>query len=299
MEETTYCVWCGCENPADRKQCCQCGKSLEAKENLLVDFLLDHTKDKLKGDVEDGIYDAVKNYLLSHLYSVIIAVALGVTAVAAVVTTNPAPHIKQVIKAPAPQIVVQTTAPQQETVQTTAPQATTEATVPPEETEPAAYVLTQEDKQQIEECLGSFAECMRYTRYVGDDYEYLDYLISDALEEELGYDSYVDMYPDMVDGDIYQYNYCESGEVVIDQETWGTAPLTQNTQQLVDMGYTVATFYADHYFYGRRTGSSTAQTELLGSPRYLVTFTVEDGKWLLVEQINVTDRLEERQDALL
>lgn len=289
MEETTYCVWCGNKNPSDRKQCRVCGKPLEAKENLLVEFLVDHTKDKLKGDIEDSFYDAVKNYLLSHLYSVIIAVALGITAVAAVVTQNPAPHIQQVIKPPVPQTVIRTTT----------PQATVQTTIPQQETDPAAYVLTQEDKQEIYETLESFAECMRYTRMVGDDYEYLDYLISDALEEAIGYDSYVDMYPDMVEGDIYTYNYCEYGNVVIDQDTWSAEPATQNTQQLADMGYTIATFYADHYFYGRKVGSSDAPTVLLGSPRYLMTFALENGKWLLVEQINVSDRLEERQDALL
>ena len=289
MEEVTYCVWCGCENPSQRKQCRKCGKALEAKDNLLITFLVDHTKDKLKGDLEDGLFEALKNFLLSHLYSMIIAVAFVVTAVAAVVTQNPAPHIRQVLKAPAPQTVVQTTTTQAAT-QTTAPQQTTD---------PGTYVLTQEDKQQIEQCLSLFSEQMRHTRMIGDDYDYLNYLISDDLEMELGYDSYVDMYPDMVNGDIYHYNSCESGNVVIDPETWGTKPLTQNTQQLVDMGYTIATCYADHYFYGKQTGMSNAPTVLLGSPRYLMTFTIENGKWLLVEQINVTDRLEERQDALL
>lgn len=287
MDDTTFCVWCGNQNPSDRQRCRVCGKPLEAKENLLVDFLVEHTKDKLKGDIDDGLYEALKNYLLSHLYSVIIAVALGVTAVAAIVTQNPAPHIQQVIKPPAPQALTQTTT-QQPTTQTTAPQ---------QETETGTYVLTQEDKQQIDACLGSFAECMRYTRMVGDDYEYLDYLISDELEDALGYDSYVDMYPDMVMGDVYTYNSCEYGNVVIDEATWSTTPMTQNAKQLVDMGYTIATFYADHYFYGRLIGRSDAPTVLLGSPRYLMTFTVENGKWLLVEQINVTDRMEERQDA--
>lgn len=267
MEKTTYCVWCGCENPRENEKCKQCGKSLEAKENLLVEFLVDHTKDKLKGDIEDGLFDALKNYLLSHLYSVIIAVALVVTAVAAVVTPNRAAHIKPVTQTPV--------------------------------TEPAAYVLTQEDKTQINDCVLAFTECMEYTRYVGGDDAFLNYIISDALEESIGYDSYLDMYPDHVEDDVYDFAYCEYGELTIDQETWSTEPLTQNGKELVDKGYTIATVYADYRFYGKLTGSSDAKTELLGSPRYLMTFTIENGKWLLVEQINVKDRWNERQDALL
>ena len=34
-------------------------------------------------------------------------------------------------------------------------------------------------------------------------------------------------------------------------------------------------------------------------PNLVMTFTIENGQWLLVEQINMTDRLEERQDAFL
>lgn len=270
MENATYCVWCGCENPPDGGKCRQCGKPLDVKENLLVDFLIDHTKDKLKGDIEDGLFDALKNYLLSHLYSVVIAVAFVVTAAAAIVTAaipNPAAHIQQVTAAPT--------------------------------TQQTAYVLNQEDKKQINECLLEFARCMEYTRYVGGDSEFLEYIISDALEESIGYDSYLDMYPDHVEGDVYHFNHCEYGNMVIDQDTWSTEPLTQNGQELVDLGYTIATVYADYSFYGKLTGSSDAPTELIGSPRYLMTFTVENGKWLLVEQINVKDRLEERQDALL
>lgn len=267
MEKVTYCVWCGCENPQENEKCHQCGKPLAAKENLLVDFLVEHTKDKFKGDVEDGIYNALKNYLLSHLFSVIIAVALVATAVAAVAMPNRAAHIQPVTQTPV--------------------------------TEPVAYAITQEDKKQITECLDAFTKCMEYTRYVGSDDEFLNYIISDQLEESIGYDSYLDMYPDHVEDDVYDFAYCEYGELTIDQDTWSTEPLTQNGKELVDKGYTIVTVYADYKFYGKRTGMSDAPTELLGNPRYLMTFTMEDGKWLLVEQINVKDRWNERQDALL
>ena len=282
MGNTIYCVWCGSENPADGQTCQKCGKKLKAKENLLVEFLVEHTKDKLKGDIDDGLYDALKNYLLSHLYSVIIAVAFVVTAVAAVVTAvtpSTADHIEKVTQAPAAQQAAQPT-----TQQTTGP---------------VAFALTQEDKDEINSCLRAFTECMEYTRYVGGDYKYLDYLISDALEESIGSDSYLDMYSDHVMNDVYQFAYAEYGELTMDEATWSTEPLTQNGKELVDLGYTIATVYADYSFYGKRSGMSDAPTELLGSPRYLMTFAIENGKWLLVEQINVKDRWEERQDALL
>lgn len=304
MDNAIYCVWCGCENIPDGKKCRKCGKSLEAKENLLVDFLVEHTKDKLKGDVEDGIFEALKNYLLSHLYSVIIAVTFVVTAVAAVViavSPDPAAHIQQVTHAP----ITQNMSATQDVLATQDAPATqdtlaTENTAETQQvTESATYVLTQEDKDQIDECLLAFTQCMEHTRYVGDDIEFLNYLISDALEESIGYDSYVDMYPDHVHEDVYDFHHCEYGEVVIDQDTWSTEPLTQNGKELVDLGYTIATVYVDYSFYGKLEGSTTAPTVLIGSPRYLMTFAIENDQWLLVEQINVKDRWDERQDALL
>ena len=99
--------------------------------------------------------------------------------------------------------------------------------------------------------------------------------------------------------DVYDFHRCEYGEVVIDQDTWSTEPLTQNGKELVDLGYTIATVYVDYSFYGKLEGSTTAPTVLIGSPRYLMTFAIENDQWLLVEQINVKDRWDERQDALL
>lgn len=277
MENTIYCVWCGSENPVYGQTCQKCGKKLKAKNDLLVEFLVKHTKDKLKGDIEDGLFEALKNYLLSHLYSVIIALVFAVTAVAAMVIPTPGDHVQQVSRAP----------------------ATLDVTATQETTLPAGYVLTQKDKDEIYTCLQAFTDCMEYTRYVGGDDEFLNYVISDALEESIGYDSYVDMYPDQVMDDVYDFAYTEYGELTMDETTWSTEPLTENGKELVDMGYTIATVYADYVFYGKRTGMSDAPTELLGSPRYLMTFAIENGQWLLVEQINVKDRWEERQDALL
>lgn len=278
MDNAIYCVWCGSENPADGQKCQKCGKKLDGKETLLKDFLVEHTKDKLKGDIDGTIYDALKNYLLSHLYSVIIAVAFAVTAVAAVMppaTPNLADHIVRVEQAPEVQPPTQPT------------------------TEDLRYVLTQEDKDEIYTCLRAFTDCMEVVRYIGGYDEFLQYVISDELEESIGYDSFVDMYPDMIMDDIYHYNTIEYGTLVIDEESWSTEPLTENGKELLDKGYTVATVYADYSFYGKAYGSNTAPTVLLGDPQYLMTFTIENGKWLLVEQINVKERLEERQDAFL
>lgn len=291
MKNVTYCVWCGCENPAEGKTCLKCGRLLDAKENLLFDFLVERTDDKLKGKIEDSLYDAVKNYILSHLYSVVIAVAFVVTAVAAVVTAltpDPAAHIQQVTQAPVTRNEMQQQIPQETVVPTV-----------PQQSEPEAYELTQADKTQIMDCLSGFTASMEQTRYLGGDSDFLNYIISDELEQSVGYDSYLDMYPDMVADDVYDYAYSEYGEMVIDEDTWSTQPLTQNGQELVDMGYTIVTVYADYTFYGKLTGMSDAPTVLIGSPRYLMTFTVENDQWRLMEQINVKDRLEERQDALL
>lgn len=286
MDHGIYCVWCGTENPTDQKLCSNCGKKLEAKENLLVDFLVEHTKDKLKGDVEDGLFQALKNYLLSHLYSVIITVALVATAVTAVALPDPTAHIEQVSTAPEIREYVQET-------------ASVEALETQQVTEPGMYVLTQEDKTAISDCLQAFTDCMEYTRYVGGDREFLNYMISDELETAIGYDSFVDMYADHVMDDVYQFSHCEYGELVMDQDSWSTEPLTQNGKELVELGYTVATCYADYSFYGKLTGMSDAPTVLIGSPRYLMTFALENDQWLLVEQLNITDRWEERQDVLL
>ena len=159
--------------------------------------MVEHTKDKLKGDVEDGLYEALKNFLLSHLYSVIIAVAFVVTAVAAVVIPDPGEHIQQVSRAP----------------------ATLDVTATQETTEPAAYVLTQEDKDQIYTCLRAFTDCMEYIRYVGGADEFLSYIISDELETAIGYDSYTDMYPDMVNDDVYDFHHVEYGDIVTRRPT--------------------------------------------------------------------------------
>lgn len=290
MEQVRYCVWCGQDNPADQLLCSKCHRHLDAKENLLLDFLLEHTKDKFKGDVQDGLFSAIKNYLLSHLYSVIITISLVITAVTAVVTSlssdpvihsNAATHITPVDRFPE-----------------------TRPVVFEEKSQPEAYTLTDSDQEEISACLAGFAEQMMMTGYVGDDYDYLAFLISDELEKALGYDSYVDMYPDHVDDELYPSYFIHHNEISFDHNTWSTQPLTQNGQQLVEMGYTIATVYVDYSFYGKldgihQEGVEPAMDELIGSPRYLMTFTLENGKWLLVEQINVKDRYEQRKDALL
>ena len=294
MEQVTYCVWCGCENDAGQELCAQCAKPLNPKESLLIDFLVVHTKDKIKGDMEDNLYEALKNFLLSHLYSVIITIALVVTAAAAVLSPDPTAHIEKVDVFPLHY---------QEPLATTVPETTVPETTVPATTS-GEYVITEADKAEIGVCLEAFAQEMTMTGMIGDDYEYLNYLISDELETALGYDSYVDMFYDHTDRDLYPHAVIHSNKITFDEATWSSQPRTQNGQQLVDMGYTIATVYVDYAFYGTISNISNIYetkptNELIGTPRYLMTFTIENGKWLLVEQINVSERYEDRKDALL
>ena len=38
---------------------------------------------------------------------------------------------------------------------------------------------------------------------------------------------------------------------------------------------------------------------MLGTSEYLITFAQEEGQWLMVEQISLTHREDEREEALL
>ena len=48
-----YCVYCGMENKKPNEKCCKCNKKLNPKENLVVDYLLDHVKGDLEGNFEE------------------------------------------------------------------------------------------------------------------------------------------------------------------------------------------------------------------------------------------------------
>jgi len=54
--EKIYCVYCGIENNSEARYCKKCKKKLNPKENLLKDYLFEHTKDQLKGNLEDSVF---------------------------------------------------------------------------------------------------------------------------------------------------------------------------------------------------------------------------------------------------
>lgn len=86
MENKKYCVFCGTENNIAETACTNCHKELHPKENLLIDFLIEHTKDELKGHTEDSLYEVLMNYLKSHLFGVIFSISLITTITASVLS---------------------------------------------------------------------------------------------------------------------------------------------------------------------------------------------------------------------
>lgn len=61
-EKKKYCIFCGTKCLEEDITCSKCGQSLDAKENLLIEFLVDHSKDKFKGDMSDSLVEAIINF---------------------------------------------------------------------------------------------------------------------------------------------------------------------------------------------------------------------------------------------
>ena len=282
MDEKVYCVWCGCKHVKKTEKCMACGKKLDPRDRLLVDFLVEHTKDKFKGDLEDSLYEAIKNYLLSHLlYSVVVGIALVGAVTAAVVAPKPDAHIQQVEQPP---VIIE---------------AVEETTVPVVD-EPTVeyYQLTEQDKADALNQLVNFAEDLKWEGMTAGTHVFV-YFISDELETELGYDSLVHMYADRLDEEVYPFASVTDGELVPDYSTWTTVPTTVHTQQLMDMGYPIASLKVAYTIYEEHRQPNYSEFELLGTSEYLITFAKEDGQWLMVEQISLTHREEDRKEALL
>ena len=72
MSDVKFCTYCGADMPLDSDKCPKCGEVQQEKENLLKDYLWEHTKDKIKGDIDDSLFEIIKNWLFSHLYGVIL-----------------------------------------------------------------------------------------------------------------------------------------------------------------------------------------------------------------------------------
>ena len=282
MDEKVYCVWCGCKHVKKTEKCMACGKKLDPKDRLLVDFLVEHTKDKFKGDLEDSLYEAIKNYLLSHLYGVVVTIAIVGAVTAAAAAPKPDAHIQPVEQPP----VIIEVAP--------------ETTAPVVEEEPVVeyYQLTEQDKANALSQLTNFALDLEWEGMTAGTHVYI-YFISEELEIELGYDSLTHMYADRLDEVVYPFAPVTKGELVPDYSTWTTVPSTVHMQQLMDMGYPVASLEVAYTIYEEHRQPDYSEYELLGTSEYLITFAQEEGQWLMVEQISLTHREDERDEALL
>lgn len=83
-----YCIWCGKEYDEELKECPDCHKNPDPKENMFLNYLKEKTKDKLKDDTEENIYEIIKNFLLSHIYGFVVTLSLVVAGVVTVANDN-------------------------------------------------------------------------------------------------------------------------------------------------------------------------------------------------------------------
>jgi hypothetical protein len=258
MEKETYCVKCGAKVTADTAVCPTCRQKLPAKDRLLLNFLWEHTKDKIKGDIEDSVFETIKNFLLSHLYGLVVGLSLIV--VAAVAIFNPAvdAHIRKV--------------------------DSIEQIYAAEENA-GSYRLTEQDKMEIAECMTSYVTSLDDAKFMAGNAAYL-YIISDELFESMNSDTPMELY----------YNYYNDEEnfpyIRAEDEprnkavTTGftTEEKTENMTILRGMGYEVAAATVTHSFYAAAVDPDTP----IGSTDYLVTFAKENGTWLIVETVEIT-----------
>jgi len=103
-EKKNYCIFCGAKCLEEDITCSKCGQSLDAKENLLIEFLVDHSKDKFKGDMSDSIVEAIINFIKSHLYGFILTISI--VSVLVVNTVAKDAYIKNVTNEPGQNTVV-------------------------------------------------------------------------------------------------------------------------------------------------------------------------------------------------
>lgn len=294
MEENKkYCVWCGTAHGQEDTVCSQCGKKLDAKDRLFVEFLIDHTKDKLKGDLEDGIYEAIKNYLLSHLYSVVVALSLVAVTVTAALNADPAAHIKSVSEVPQQLAVLGDfsggeTAAQDET---TAAETTAGTQY---------YQLTAEDKQAIMQVTKDYLQELDVA-FSRAGNSLWDMANSAELDEKCGLTGPYHFYADRVDETVYPFVGLAKSEILFFEDTLTSVPRTKDMQLLMDAGYPIACMEMEvtTYHYKNNSSAEEPQYILLGTQRYLSSFVLENDRWLFCGQINLTSREEERKEAML
>lgn len=258
MEKYVYCVHCGTKTTADATACPQCKKKLPAKSRLLLQFLIDHTKDKIKGDIEDSVFETIKNFLLSHLYGLVVGLSLIV--VAAVAIFNPAvdAHIRQV-------------------------ESMEQIWESGDET---AYRLTEQDKMEIAECMTSYVVSLDDAKFMAGNAAYL-YVISDELFESMNSDTPMELYYNYYnDEERFPYISYEDGpHNTATTSEYSTEEKTANMTILRGMGYEVAAAKVTHSFFAQNVDADTP----IGSADYLVTFAKENGTWLIVETVEITE----------
>ncbi len=256
--ENRFCPWCGGPHSSDVAKCPQCGKKLPAKDLLFRRFLIDHTKDKLKGNIEDSLFKAIKNYLLSHLYAVVIALSVIAVAAVAVFAPSSYDHLTPIDR-----------------VEDLRPVAG----------DPSGDGLTDADRSEIAACLSDYVACLDMAFFqAGTDV--LDYCVSDTLYEALN----KDVAEDLVATFYNDFPYIDIDDMprnlaTIHEGTLVAGSDTTNGQWLQQNGYEVATLTVTHALYAWNVDATTPKARA----DYVVTMTKENGKWVIVDTVAVTE----------
>ena len=189
MMETNheFCIHCGEEIYWEAESCPLCNHKLGGKENLLLDFLIDHTKDSLKGKMQDKVYEIVKNYLLSHLYGMIVTVTLVTTVITGVAAKQNGIRVEKVHTRPEAVASVQILSSLPEVGADEPANAGPETTVPqttvPEVTEPTLPAITYDFDSQAAVILANQQLWEMPSSYSMYQYYYVTDLDQDGLLE--------------------------------------------------------------------------------------------------------------------
>ena len=254
-----YCAFCGKEAENGAENCAACGKKIPAKENLFLDFLLDHTKDSIKGKIEDSVYETIKNFLLSHLYGVVVGISLIVVGAVAVISPNPYSHIEKV-------------------------GSLEEARTSVSET---AAVLSEADKQEIQNCISKYVASLDSARFMAGNDAFM-YAISDDLYYSLENEAEYSLYYNYYDEEIFPYVRAEdmpTNVAEIHKNTLSAESKTAIGTELKTLGYEIATFNMTPSLYAKNVNPETP----VAKRDYLVTFAKENGQWLLVETVELAE----------
>ena len=274
MENQKYCVWCGKLSEDGGEKCVGCGKKINPKENLFLDFLKEHTKDKLKGDIEDKVYETIKNFLLSHLYSVVVGLSIVVVGSIAVFGGVDS-HINKTNGVP--------------------PEVLEVLGGNSGETDELSPSLTEADKSEIKSLLQEFLTYLDPARFQAGNMtdlcmisDELYFSLENAGKDEMGYYYY----------DETKFPYVRSSDnptniAVIYEETFSATSSTAIGQELIMKSYPVATVRMTHNLYSSESG----EPKIVGSEDYEILLTKENGKWLVVESLLISNNDEVKGEA--